>query len=282
VGIKFALAKGIKTIYVRRTIKIMIRYFRVFILLSYASFQTFLASRIGAVLFLAGKILRFIFFLTFLVVLVAKTQVLAGYNLWQVLLFYLTFNFIDAATQMLFREVYRFRQQIITGNFDLVLVKPVNSLFRALFGGTDLLDLVTLFPFIIFIGIAVSRVADITFIGILLYCLLVLNSLFIAASFHIMVLALAILTTEIDHAVMIYRDLSTMGRLPVDIYSEPLRSFITFVIPIGIMMAFPAKALMGVLSLTGIFTAFGIGITVFSLSLFLWRYALRYYTSASS
>lgn len=260
----------------------MIKYFKVFLLLSIASFQTFLVSRVGAVLFLTGKILRFIFFLSFLVLLVSKTQVLAGYDLSQVLLFYLTFNFIDAATQMLFREVYRFRQQVVTGNFDLVLVKPVNCLFRALFGGTDLLDLITLFPFAIFICIVISKISQITFIGVLFYVLLVLNALFIAVSFHIMVLALAILTTEIDHAIMIYRDLISMGKLPVDIYQEPLRSLITFVIPVGVMVTFPAKALLGILSLSGIFMAFGIGIILFCFSLFLWQYALRRYTSASS
>lgn len=260
----------------------MIRYLRFWLLLSLVSFQTFLVSRVGAILFFFGKILRFIFFLGFLIILVSKTQVLAGYNLPQVLLFYLTFNFIDAATQMLFREVYRFRQQVVTGSFDLVLVKPVNSLFRALLGGTDLLDLITLFPFTIFIFFIMSKISGITFIGVLFYLLLMLNALFIATSFHIMVLALCILTTEVDHAIMIYRDVISMGRFPIDIYREPLRSLVTFILPVGIMMTYPPKAFLGILSLWSIIIAFVIGFSLFSFSLFLWRYALRRYTSASS
>lgn len=260
----------------------MKKYFNVWLKLTSASFQYFFVSRIGAILFLFGKVLRFIFFLFFLIILLLRTQVFAGYNLWQVILFYLTFNFIDSATQMTFREVYRFRQQVVSGNFDLILVKPVNSLFRVLFGGADLLDMITLLPFIIFVGIAASHVPGLTFMGIATYIILVANALWIAMSFHIIVLALAILTTEIDHAIMIYRDFTGMGKLPVDIYSEPLRSFVTFVIPVGVMMTFPAKALMGLLSISGIVFALILSITIFCFSIFLWRYALRHYTSASS
>ncbi len=236
----------------------------------------------GAALFLLGKILRFLFFLGFLVLLVSRTKLLAGYNIWQVILFYLTFNFIDSVTQMLFRDVYRFRQQIITGNFDLLLVKPVNSLFRVLFGGTDFLDFITLFPFVIFLIFAVSRLSGVTLLGIAAYIVLLSNAFMIALSFHIMVMALAILTQEIDHAIMIYRDFTGMGKLPVDIYREPLRSLVTFVIPVGIMMTFPVKVLLGLLSVWAVAAAILIGTILFSGSIIFWRHALNQYTSASS
>lgn len=260
----------------------MNRYLKVWLTLSSNSFQAFFHSRIGAVLFLFGKILRFFLFLMFLILLVSKTKVLAGYNFWEVLLFYMTFNLIDATTQMLFREVYRFRQQVVSGNFDLVLVKPVNSLFRALFGGTDLLDLITLVPFLLFISIIISKIPDLNIIGVIFYFGLIINSLVITMSFHIIVLALAILTTEIDHAIMIYRDFTSMGRLPVNVYEEPLRSFITFVIPVGIMMSFPVNALLRQLNFTGLFIAVIVSLTMLAISLTFWNFSLKKYTSASS
>lgn len=260
----------------------MLRYIKVWLILSVNSFQTFFISRLGAVIFLVGKMVRFLFYLAFLVLLVSKTKILAGYNLWQVILFYLTFNFVDSLTQMLFREVYRFRQHILSGNFDLLLVKPVNSLFRILFGGTDFLDFITLAPFVLFIGIVFIQLPQISFSSVVLYILLLINALIIAASFHILVMSLAILTLEIDHAIMIYRDVISMGKLPVDIYGEPLRSFITFVIPVGIMMTFPVKSLLGLLSSNAVFMAFAFGIILFLTSLTVWNYALRQYTSASS
>lgn len=260
----------------------MNKYLNVWLRLTSASFQNFFVSRIGAILFLVGKVLRFVFFLYFLFILLSKTQVFSGYNLWQVIIFYLTYSFIDSATQTAFRDVYRFRQQIVSGNFDLILVKPVNSLFRSLLGGADLLDLITLLPFVIFIGFVAIHIPNLNIIGIFVYIILVANAIWIAMSFHIMVLALAVLTTEIDHAIMIYRDFTSMGKLPVDIYSEPLRSFVTFVIPVGVMMTYPAKAMMGILNINSVIIALIISFFIFSCSILLWRYALRHYTSASS
>ena len=231
---------------------------------------------------MSGKILRFILFCAFLLLLFSKTKVLAGYNLNQVLLFYFTFSFIDSATQMLFREVYRFRQYIITGNFDMILLKPVNALFRSLFGWTDILDFITLGPFIILIIVVLTKIPGVTLVSIVSYFLLVINSLIIATSFHICVLSLAVITTEIDHAVMIYRDVIGMGKVPIDIYQEPVRSLITFVIPVGIMMSFPVKSLLGLLSFQFIIASLSFGLILLFISTMFWNFALKKYTSASS
>ena len=259
----------------------MRKYLKVWFLMSMNSFQSFFISRVSASLFLLGKILRFLFFLGFLVILVNKTKVLAGYNIWEVSLFYLTFNLIDSITQMLFRDVYRFRQLILTGSFDLLLVKPMNSLFRVLFGGTDLLDLITLFPFIFSIIFIMTKISTITYTGVIFYIILLINSMLIATSFHIMVMALAVLTSEIDHAIMIYRDFATMGRIPIDIYQEPFRSLVTFIIPVGIMMSFPVKALIGSLYFNTLVSSLITGIGLFLISLTVWNFALRRYTSAA-
>jgi len=214
--------------------------------------------------------------------LLGKTKVLAGYNFYEVLLFYFTFNFIDSATQMLFREVYRFRYYIVSGNFDMILVKPVNALFRSLFGWTDILDFITLGPFILMVIYVLTKIPEISVLGVLSYFIFIINSLIIATSFHIAVLSLAVLTTEIDHAIMIYRDVVGMGKLPIDIYSEPVRSLITFIIPVGIMMSFPVKALLGILSLQYMIIAFVFSLTILFLSVNFWNYSLKKYTSASS
>ncbi len=258
------------------------RYFKIWLKMSSASFETFFISRVGAVLFLAGKVIRFLFFFVFLVILVRQTKALAGYDLWQVILFYLTFNFIDSATQMLFREVYQFRQKIISGSFDLLLVKPINALFRSLFGWTDILDFITLIPLIVMIIYTAVRISKFNVIGILLYFLLLANSLLIATSFHIIVLGFAILTSEIDHAIMIYRDFMGMGRFPINIYAEPLRSFVTFIIPVGIMMSFPVDALLRIITVKNLIVSLGFGIGIFTLSVMFWRHSLKNYTSASS
>ena len=158
--------------------------------------QVTFASRFGAVMFTLGKVIRFAFFLLFLFVITSKTNTLAGYTIWQVILFFLTFNLIDTIAQFLWRDVYRFRSYIISGSFDLILTKPISPLFRSLFGGSDLLDLLMLFPLLVFLGYVLTQIGPIDIVQVLLYKLLIINGLFIALSFHIFVLSLGIVLSK--------------------------------------------------------------------------------------
>lgn len=233
-------------------------------------------------LFVFAKILRFATFIFFLVILVKSTKILAGYNLDQVILFFLSFNLLDIVSQMLLREVYRFRGAVLSGNFDYYLVKPLNPLFRSLFTGTDIFDFITLIPLLAATGLYIDKLHLINPINLLLYFTMLFIGFLTALSFHILVLALGVLTTEVDNAIFLYRDIVGMGRVPIDIYIEPIRAFITFVIPVGIMMTFPAKALMGLLSPIFIIYATLFSLFIFYLSLRVWQHALKSYSSASS
>lgn len=257
------------------------RYLKIWWLMSRNSFSGVFYARFSLFIFLFGKILRFSLFAAFIYFLLNGTKSLAGYSLHQTIFFFLTFNLIDVVSQFLFREVYRFRPLIVSGDFDLILVKPINVLFRVLFGGADLIDLITIPPLII----SVFYVGSLLNPGILhttLYILLLLNGFLISTAFHIAVLALGIVTLEIDHTIMIFRDMVSLGKLPVDIYKEPLRSILTFLLPIGAMITFPAKALMNLISWQAVLASFLVGAVSVIASMKLWRWALTKYSSASS
>lgn len=256
-------------------------YTKLWWMLTYDSFSAVLGQRIALLFFLVGKIIRFVFFLGFLYFLILGTKNLAGYTSNQAIFFFLIFNVIDVLAQFLFREVYRFRPKIISGDFDLTLVKPANALFISLMGGADVIDFITIPPLFIatwYVGALLHPTISQT----LLFFLLTINGLVIATAFHIAVLAMGIITLEVDHTIMIYRDLTSFGRFPVDIYKQPLTGLLTYLIPIGIMITFPAKALMGLLSTGGILISLLVGIVSFILALRFWSYALTKYTSASS
>lgn len=256
-------------------------YFKIWILMSKNSFLSYLQNRLSFVIFLAGKVIRFSFYLVFITFLLRSTESLVGYNLDQTLFFFITFSLIDTAAQFLFRGVYRFRSLVVDGGFDLVLLKPTSALFRSLFGGADILDLFSIPPLIILGGL-VGRSLDPSFPEIILYLVMVINAVVLSGAFHIVAISLGIVTLEIDHTIMIYRDMTSLGRFPIDIYKEPLKSTLTFLIPVGIMMTFPAKVLMGLLSPVGVLISVIFAVFALYVSIKLWNYALRYYTSASS
>ena len=257
------------------------RYLTVWWMMSKNSFFAVFYVKIALSIFLTGKLLRFGFFLVFMFFLLKGSGGLAGYTLNQSIFFFLTFNLVDVASQFLFREVYRFRPHLVSGDFDLTLVKPLSPLFRSLLGGADVIDLITIPPLVLAV-IYVGGLLGPSVLNAVYYLLLLVNGLALAAAFHIFVLGFGVITLEVDHLVFIYRDLVNLGKLPVDIYREPIKSVITYLIPVGLMVTLPAKALMGLVSPVGIITTLGISVLALFAANRFWQFALTKYTSASS
>lgn len=256
------------------------KYIRLWWILTNAATQISFSSRLSASLFIIGKLLRYISFILLIFIVSIRVKQISGYTFWQMVFFFMSFNLIDTVAQFFLRDVYRFRNHIVSGYFDYVLTKPFSALFKSLFGGSDILDFPLLILSIAGCIFVAFQIGFLSFFNVSLYILLVFNAFFIALSFHIFVLCLGIITTEVDNAIMLYRDMTQMGRIPTDLYKEPIRGFITFIIPVGIMMTFPTKAFMGMLSIGNILLACIISVSLFILSLKLWKLALKNYTSA--
>lgn len=256
--------------------------FKIWLKYTNNAFQQVLINKPVMVVFLAGKITRIALFLLFLTFLFQGTKGIAGYSKDQIIFFYLSFNLIDTLAQMFFREVYRFRPLVVSGNLDFVLLKPLNPLIRVLLGGGDVIDLLMLV--LIAIVTVWFGIVNITTDPLhwLLYLFLVINGLIIAAAFHIFVLGVGVVTLAIDHLIMVYRDFTSMLRIPVDLYIEPIRALLTFALPLGIMITYPAKSLMGLLSIEFMLISVAFALISFFLSLKFWSWSLKRYQSASS
>ena len=258
-----------------KTLRIIFRF-------SINSLQQALSNVPVFLLFFFSKLIRYGLFLFFLILLFNGVSTVVGYSREQMLIFYLIFNLIDTTAQLLFREVYRFRSLIVSGGFDAVLTKPFSPIIRSLLGGPDFID----FGVLIIIVVATIYIANTyihpSWLQTVLFFAMVANSLLISTAFHILVLGIGIITFSVDHLVMIYRDLSALMRIPVDMFTNPVRSILTFVVPVGIMFTFPAKVLFGLLSWQMVILSFIFGGLSLYLSLKFWKYSLRQYQSASS
>lgn len=256
-------------------------YFKIWLMFAKNALMGWSINRSVLLVFLFGKIIRYVAYFGFLFFLITRGGAILDYDKNQALLFTATFVLIDTVSQFFFRNVYSFRPMIVSGDFDLVLIKPIKPLFRVLLGGPDPIDLVTIPPIVAVVVYFAFQLSP-TVMHSIYYIILVLNGLLISAAFHILVLGLGILTTEIDHTIMVYRDVISMGRFPVDIYGKTFGLVLTFVIPVGIMVTFPAKALMGFFGPLHIVGAIAFGAVLFLLSVKFWEYSIKRYTSASS
>lgn len=261
----------------------ILRYLRLWLLFAKYELMFQFSTKIAMVFFFIGKVVRFFSFIIILLLIKQNTNSLAGYTINEVLIFFLTFNFIDLVSQMFLRGVYSLSGKVRSGEFDFFLCRPVNPLFRSLAGSPDFNDIILFIPLTAFsVWYIVQSIPMLSWQHFMLYLLFLCNGLLISVSFHILVLCVGVITAEVDNTIMFYRDLTQMGRFPIEIYKEPLRSLITFVIPIGIMISTPAKTLLGLGTTNMLFLSMCIGVGIFALSLKAWGFALKKYTSASS
>ncbi len=242
--------------------------------------QTFISPWTNA-LFFFGKTVRFCMMLVFLFVLRKSEAGMAGYSPDQVVVFFLTYQFLDVSTAVLFRGVYMFSPLIRDGRFDSYLSKPISPLFRALMGHPDINDALFLLPVV---GVSLWIVSKLDIVlslsGILWYLLLLANGYLIALGMHILVMAAGIIIVDVDGVIWLYRDLIRLGQFPVTVYQEPLRSILYFVMPVGLMVTIPTTVLLGSIHVYTIAGTVLAGIGLLGLSLIIWKLALRQYSGA--
>src|SRR5262249_30801643 len=124
----------------------MKKYFSVWWRLAQLSFLMQFANRWSSLGWLGGKLVRLVFFITFIVAIFRHVPTVAGYSLEQVALFFLTFNLVDISGQIFFRGIYMVGRDVRDGDMDFYLIQPVNPLFRICSNLVDFLDLLTLMP----------------------------------------------------------------------------------------------------------------------------------------
>jgi ABC-2 type transport system permease protein len=259
------------------------KYWRVWRQMVNNNFGVQTASRIDSFCYLIGKILRFAFFLILIFAFFNHTNNLAGYSVNEVLLFFMTFNLVDVVSQAFFRGIYHTQNLVRLGQFDYYLSTPINPLFRIASYAVDLLDFIFLIPIIFILIWAILNLGiPLTFIQIFLYFLLCFVGFLIAFSIHTIIAGIAVWTLESENLIWVYRDVLTFGRFPPEIFSKTVQIIFTFGLPIIVMIAFPTKVLLGILSWQWIgFSFFICFIFIFS-SIKFWRFALKHYSSASS
>ncbi len=185
------------------------------------------------------------------------------------------------ANTLLVPNLSRIVEQVQQGSLDFVLLRPMNSQFWlsthriSPWGIPDLLLGLGL------IGYAGSHLGlpwwgyGAGAIAFLFACL----SLY---SIWFMLGVTSIWFIKIYNVTEVLRSLLEAGRYPLSAYPMAYRVFFTFVIPVAFLTNVPAEMLMGRGSLIWLIGAGGLSIVLLFISHQFWRFALRYYTSASS
>jgi len=260
------------------------KYLKIYKILTVHNFSSLIASRLDFWLLIFGKLVRMGFLFVWVFAIFNFINKLAGYTLGQTLLFFVTFNLVDILAQVFFFRGFWFIQQYVKeGEFDRILLYPISEIFLTAFKITDWMDILTLIPAGSLVVYAVTLLPAVPSLGqIVLYLLLCLNGVLIAFALNLLIAGLTFYTPETENVFLLYRDLMTVGRYPTEIFSHPLQIIFTFVFPIAVIIAFPAKILLGILSFRAIIYAFALSATLIFLAVKFWNASLKHYSSVSS
>lgn len=259
----------------------MIRYLKIWKRLATLMIATMFSNRIDSSSYLLGKILRFLFFVAFILALFRENTTFLGYDTNEFLLVFFTFNIVDLLSQILYRGVYFFPDDVRKGIFDFSLVKPVNPLFAAMVR-LDILDLFFITPVIGATIYAMAQMEGITALNVLFYVVFLVIGLIIGTAFHVLSAAFTIQSPDNNGFIWFYREVFGISRFPEETFSGLLRGFFTFVIPAFIVATYPVKVLLGELGLSSAILGILYAIIFFGTSLLIWRWSLKKYSSASS
>ncbi|WGV26315.1 ABC transporter permease [Halotia branconii] len=175
----------------------------------------------------------------------------------------------------------RIVRHVQEGTLDFVLLKPIRSQFW--------LSTHTLSPWgvpdLIFgsfiIGYAGQRLG-LEISNYLLSAVPLLFGLVILYSLWFMLGATSIWFVKIYNVTEVLRGLLEAGRYPMVAYPVAYRFFFTFVVPVAFLTTIPAEAMLGRSRITWSIGAAVLALVLLLISTWFWRFALRFYTSASS
>jgi ABC-2 type transport system permease protein len=87
---------------------------------------------------------------------------------------------------------------------------------------------------------------------------------------------------KIYNVTELLRSLLEAGRFPMSAYPRAYQLFFTFVVPVAFLTTVPAEAMIGRTGAMWMIAAAIVAVVLLSFSAWFWRFALRFYTSASS
>ncbi|MBD2339019.1 ABC-2 family transporter protein [Calothrix sp. FACHB-156] len=175
----------------------------------------------------------------------------------------------------------RIVRHVQEGTLDFVLLKPIRSQFwlsTHTISPWGMPDLVFGTVIIAYAGMRLGLSLN----NYLVSALPLALGLVILYSLWFILGATSIWFVKIYNATEVLRGLLEAGRYPMTAYPAAYRFFFTFVVPVAFLTTVPAEAMLGRGQISWLIGGIVLVLGLFSLSTWFWRFALRFYTSASS
>ena len=216
-------------------------------------------------------------------VLYRHTNIIGEWDLTQMRVFIFLVLFIDSIYMILWDPNFSaFTDNVRKGSLDLLLTKPIDSMFMLSSQRLSVSHIPCLFITAAGLIWALMQLPDFNWYKLLWLIVLVPAGLSVIFCGRFALNCSAILFTRADFLQYIWYSLFRLGLRPDAIYSGFLRFTLIFIIPFSMIASVPARFLLEPIQPWMIVWSMALPFILFFLLKRYWRYCLRQYSSASS
>ncbi len=216
-------------------------------------------------------------------VLYRHTKIIGAWNIHQMRVFIFLVLFVDSIYMILWDANFAsFTDNVRKGTLDLLLVKPVNSMFMLSSQKISISHL----PCLVITGggflWAINQIPDFSFWKLAWLIILIPAGLSVIFAGRFALNCSAVIFTRADFLQYVWYSMFRLGLRPDAIYSGFLRVILIFILPFAMIASIPARILLEPANPWLILWAFVMPILlIFGIRKY-WNYCLKFYSSASS
>ena len=262
----------------------MKRYFRLYLHFLQFSFSRAMEFRLDFTFRIVMDVIYYIVNIMLFKILFLHTELIAGWNEEQMMIFVASFLLVDAVNMTVFStNLWWLPTYINRGDLDHYLIRPVSPLFFLSlreFSANSFLNVVIALGFFIYTLISYSGPIEIfQLLGLIL---LLINGTLI----HYCIQMLMILPVFWTHSprgfIDLFYSLGIAMERPDRIFKGWLRVLFTIFLPFALIASYPAKFFIEGFELHDFIHLTLVSVMIWIIMLFVWRKGLKSYSSASS
>lgn len=262
---------------------VIMRYIRIYKALLVANMAHVMAYKKHFVSQIISSLGWGLFSIMTILLLTSHVTTVFGWTRNELIFLTVMVNVIYGTYRALFdTSFWSFSQVIHSGQLDSVLLKPVDSQFQMSAWHIDFSGVIRMF---ISIGLAIYLVHlfnfQVTILSLFVFLILSITSIILLYSITFSVLTIIIWFSKLHNLYDLINTGMTTSKYPKEMYAG-LNGFLFFILlPMIIIISTPTKALLQKGNIWDSALLIAFAIICFTFSRFFWKFALRFYTSAS-
>lgn len=222
--------------------------------------------------------------LIFMQLVYSNVETLGGWSKYEMFFYIGTFNIVDALWVFgPFFNLLGVPGMIRSGSLDYYITKPVNAQFLISLRNVDLGSLISVVAGIIMISFALIQGGmELTFAGSVLYVGSIFHALMVQYSVYFSLTCLSFWLVKADFVESIHGILCYFSTRPVNVYKGFIRFVLSYVLPYGLALTVASKAAVKTVRFPEYLSFLILSWSVFGVSILLWKFSVKRYSSASS